>query len=86
MLLNETELFQNMKCYANKKVCMTTKLSRVMDTTTVVQGKNNMFFEDKYPTYPQITLINLCIIHQTSKAWCLPQALGVVRWQERACL
>jgi uncharacterized PurR-regulated membrane protein YhhQ (DUF165 family) len=56
LLLNETELFQNMKCYANKKVWMTTntstELSRVMDTTTVVQGKNNMLFEDKCPTYP----------------------------------
>jgi hypothetical protein len=35
-----------MKCYANIKVWMTTnisiELSRVMDTTTVVQGKNNV--------------------------------------------
>jgi len=35
---------------------------------TVVQGKNNMLFEDKCPKYPQDTLINLCVIHQTSKA------------------
>jgi hypothetical protein len=45
-----------------------------------------MLFEDKCPTYPQDTLINLCIIHQTSKAWCLPQLQGVVRWQDPACL
>jgi hypothetical protein len=72
MLIKEAEVFQNMKCYANKKVRMTTNTStellRVMDPTTVVQGKNNMLFEDKCPTYPQDTLINLCIIHQTSKA------------------
>jgi hypothetical protein len=71
MLINETELFQNMKCYANKKVWMTTNTStelRVMDPSTVVKGKNDMLFEDKCPTYPQDTLINLCIIHQTSKA------------------
>lgn len=52
-----------MKCYANIKVWMTTntstELSRVMDTTTVVQGKNNMLFEDKCPTYLQDTLINV---------------------------
>jgi hypothetical protein len=55
-----------------KKLRMATdtskELLRVMDPTTVVQGKNNMLFDDKCPTYPQDILINLCTIHQTSKA------------------
>jgi hypothetical protein len=63
MLINETELFQNMKCYANKKVWMTTNTStellRVEDPTIVVQGKNHMLLEEKCPTYPHDTLINV---------------------------